>query len=74
MAPLAMVVYVADVIEPERTQKGVERLREAVGECSLAELFAEVYAASLSHIITRRRPLHPVTLEVWNRVVAGEHR
>jgi len=72
MSALAMVVYVADVIEPERDYKGVERLREQVSECSLEELFAEAYAASLRHIIKRRRPIHPATLEVWNRIVASE--
>lgn len=72
MPPLAMVVYIADVIEPGRQYSGVERLREDVGEATLGELFADAYAASLEHIIRRRRPIHPTTLAVWNRVVMGE--
>ena len=71
MPPLAMVVYVADVIEPGRHYHGVDRLRDDVGEATLSELFGDAYAASLEHIIKRRRPIHPTTLEVWNRVVAG---
>ena len=72
MSPLAMAVYVADVIEPGREYRGVERIREDVGEATLSELFGDAYAASLKHIIKRRRPIHPSTLEVWNHVVVGE--
>ncbi|MBN2248195.1 MAG: bis(5'-nucleosyl)-tetraphosphatase (symmetrical) YqeK [Coriobacteriia bacterium] len=72
MAPLAMAVYVADVIEPAREHRGVESIRERVGQCSLPELFADAYASSLRHVIKRRRPIHPVTLTVWNSIVAGE--
>jgi len=74
MSPLAMVVYIADVIEPGRTQSGVERLRERVAEASLEELFVDAYAASLTHIVKRRRPMHPDTLRVWNAIVTGDGR
>lgn len=74
MSPLAMVVYIADVIEPGRTYSGVERLRERVADASLEELFLETYAASLKHIVKRRRPMHPETLRVWNAIVAGDVR
>lgn len=73
MSPLAMVVYVADVIEPARTHAGVERIRERVGDFSMPELFAETYGSALLHLVERRRPIHPVTLEVWNHIVAGAH-
>lgn len=72
MPPLAMAVYVADVIEPGRAHDGVERIREHVGEATLRELFADAYVASLKHIIKRRRPIHPCTLEVWNQIVMSE--
>lgn len=72
MPPLAMAVYIADVIEPGREYRGVERIREDVGEASLHELFGDAYAASLKHIIRRRRPMHPSTLDVWNHVVVGD--
>lgn len=74
MSPLAMVVYIADVIEPGRTYSGVERLRERVADASLEELFVDTYAASLKHIVKRRRPMHPETLRVWNSLVAGDGR
>lgn len=66
MSELDMVVYVADMIEPGRAFKGVDDLREAVGSLSLSELFAEAYRLSVLHVIRQRKPLHPVTVEVWN--------
>lgn len=74
MSPLAMVVYIADVIEPGRTHHGVESLRERVGSASLEDLFADTYATSLKHLVKRRRPIHPDTLLVWNSIVAGDLR
>ena len=40
MTPLDMVVYLADMIEPNRDYPGVQDLRDAVGAVSLSELFA----------------------------------
>ncbi len=70
MTPLDMVVYVADMIEPGRAYRGVDDLREAAGTLALEDLFAEAYRHSLMHIIRERRPIHPVTVEVWNALVA----
>lgn len=74
MGPLAMVVYIADAIEPGRTHSGVERLRVRAASAGLEEAFADAYAASLGHIVERRKPIHPSTVEVWNTHVAGEGR
>jgi HD superfamily phosphohydrolase YqeK len=74
MGPLSMVVYVADVIEPDRGHPYVSELRESVGRMPLAQLFAEAYAASLAHLVAKRRPIHSVTLDVWNALVARERR
>jgi len=74
MSPLAKVVYVADVIEPGRGQQGVEELRRLVGTCSLQELFTHTYAASLHHLLERRRRIHPQTVATWNDIVAGAGR
>ncbi|MDZ4170314.1 MAG: bis(5'-nucleosyl)-tetraphosphatase (symmetrical) YqeK [Coriobacteriia bacterium] len=70
MGPLDMVVYVADMIEPGRHYQGVDDLREAAGTISLEELFAEAYRHSVSHLIKARKPIHPLTVEVWNTLVA----
>jgi len=69
-----MVVYIADAIEPDRTYDGVERLREHVARVTVEEAFAETYAASLRHIVRRRKAIHPTTVDVWNTYVAGDRR
>ena len=74
MGPLSMIVYIADVIEPGRDHPYLSGLRESVGRVSLSQLFADAYAASLARIVDRRRPIHPVTLAVWNALVARERR
>jgi predicted HD superfamily hydrolase involved in NAD metabolism len=72
MADLDKVVYVADMIEPSRSFRGVEELREAAGKVSLDELFVQAYARSVIRLIERRRHIHPETLKVWNTLVAEE--
>lgn len=74
MSPLAMIVYVADVIEPDREHDGVEDLRAAAGSVPLDELFARAYVASVEHLVRTRRHIHPMTVETWNRYVAGGAR
>lgn len=74
MSPLSMVVYVADVIEPARHQKGVDMLRASVGTWPLKELFSAAYAASLHHLIDKRRRIHPQTVATWNDIASGSSR
>lgn len=74
MSPLAMIVYVADVIEPDRDHPGVEDLRGVAGTVTLEELFARAYVASVLHLVRTRRHIHPATVDVWNRYVAGGPR
>jgi len=72
MSSLDKAVYVADMIEPNRTFPGVQELRKAVGTCSLDELFRRAYTYSLLHLIERRRHIHPDTVSAWNSHVAGD--
>jgi HD superfamily phosphohydrolase YqeK len=69
-----MVLYVADLTEPERDYQGVSELRAAVGSVPLSELFARGYALSVRHLLDSRRRIHPSTVATWNRFVVGEHR
>jgi len=69
MSDLDMVVYVADMIEPSRTFEGADELRDAVGLVDLSELFVRAYGHSLTHVIEKRRHLHPRTVLVWNAAV-----
>lgn len=72
MTDLDRIVYVADSIEPARHYPGVDELREAVGKAPLTELFARSIASSIAYVVATGRKLHPVTVEVWNAVVARE--
>lgn len=71
MCDLDMVVYLADMIEPDRVYPGVEELRQAVGTVSLHELFALGYQQSVAYLVSARRRIHPETIAVWNALVAG---
>jgi predicted HD superfamily hydrolase involved in NAD metabolism len=74
MSPLDMVVYLADMIEPARSYKGVQALRDRVGVVTLPELFALGYQHSVEHLVKTRRLIHPDTVAVWNSLVAGGAR
>ncbi len=74
MTELDMVVYLADMIEPARSYPGVQGLRDAVGSVTLRELFALGYQHSLAHLVSARRYIHPLTVAVWNELVAGGAR
>lgn len=74
MSDLDCIVYVADMIEPGRTFKGVDELREAAGTVSLQDLFALAYQHSLMHLIRSRKLIHPDTVAIWNTLVARDAR
>jgi len=74
MGDLDCIVYVADMIEPGRTFKGVDELREAAGTVSLQDLFALAYQHSLMHLIRSRKRIHPDTVAVWNALAARDAR
>lgn len=70
MQPLDMIVYIADMIEPGRVYPGVDDLREAVGTLSLDELFATSFQRTVMQLVRARKPIHPLTVDVWNEYVA----
>lgn len=72
MSELDKIVFVADMVEPSRVYKGVDKLRSSVGRASLDELFEGAYAVSLKHLIRRRKRIHPKTVEVWNALVGRD--
>lgn len=65
MAPLDMVVSVADLIEPSRSFPGVDALRK-IAERNLIEAFIESLAYVMRHVLERGRLLHPDTVWVYN--------
>ena len=74
MGDLDKVVYLADMLEPERDFEGAGELREAAGTMTLDELFARAYQHSLMYLVRERKLIHPDTVAVWNAHVAGEAR
>jgi len=74
MSDIDKIVYLADMLEPERDFEGVDDLREVVGTVSLDELFAQGYQHSMMHLVRERKQIHPESLAVWNAHVAGGSR
>ncbi|WP_261429248.1 bis(5'-nucleosyl)-tetraphosphatase (symmetrical) YqeK [Xiamenia xianingshaonis] len=69
MSDLDLIVYVADVIEPNRSFDGVDKLRRAVGRVGLEDLFLLVFQHSLENLVATGKRLHPDTVDVWNHYV-----
>lgn len=70
MTPLEMVLYCADCIEEGRRFGAIPELRELAGRVSLEELFFRVYEFWALNLLERRNMLHPVTMKVWNTLLA----
>lgn len=70
MTALDKIIYLADVIEPGRAFVGLEEVREAA-QGDIDKAFRLAYEGQMRFLLTQRRPLHPVTIQVWNRLVIG---
>ncbi len=69
MTALDSIIYIADIIEPDRSfgdMEGIERLRALVGELSLDELYFQAFKYTLEFLISTDRVLYPATIETWN--------
>lgn len=73
MSDLDCVVYLADMLEPERDTPAANELRHLVGTIALAELYERAYAASLEHLVRGRRRIHPATIEAWNAIIGERY-
>ena len=62
MAPLSLVLYVADKIEPARDYPSVENLRR-LARRDLRAAAAESLRRSIAHNQERGRPTHPASIE-----------
>lgn len=72
MGPLALALYVADKIEPDRDQPGVEDLRKLALE-SLHRTAKTVLEGSVSHNEQRGRPTHPKSRQALEWLESSEH-
>ena len=66
MAPLDMVVFVADAIEPMRTGEYADRLRAQVGEVDLTRLFFNCFSQGLIYVMSTQRYLYPTAITIYN--------
>ena len=69
MSALDCIIYIADIIEPNRSfgdMEGINRLRGLVGELPLEELYFEAFKYTLEFLISTNRVLYPATIETWN--------
>ncbi|MFZ5352932.1 MAG: bis(5'-nucleosyl)-tetraphosphatase (symmetrical) YqeK [Bacillota bacterium] len=70
MSLLEKVIFLADFIEPERSFKGVDELRElAFRDLDLAVLKA--LNISIEYVISKNRMLHPYTILARNSIIGS---
>ena len=71
MNQLDRIVYIADLIEPGRDGGRIGKVR-AMAEIDLNDAFKLAYEDQISSLINQGRYIHPITAEVWNRIVNME--
>ncbi|MDR1775144.1 MAG: bis(5'-nucleosyl)-tetraphosphatase (symmetrical) YqeK [Actinomycetes bacterium] len=69
MRDLDKIIYVADMIEPTRTNPAIDNLREMVGTVDLDALFVQAYQRSMMHLVLKQKVMHPETTAVWNALM-----
>lgn len=67
MSRLDKILYLSDVIEPSRTYQGLDEIRN-LAKHDLDRAFKEAYKHVLVYLITTDKPIHPLSVEVWNRL------
>lgn len=73
MDALAMIVFLADLIEPGRENKGVSRLKRlAAQDLELAMLAA--LKMSIEYLLQSGRYIHPSCIDCWNYLLSGRDR
>lgn len=65
MSLLEKVIYLADLIEPGRTYKGVDILRKKYSE-SLDEGLLFAFDSTIEYVLERRFLIHPLTVDARN--------
>ena len=65
-------MYVADIIEPNRTygdMSGIQMLRDEVGTVPLDRLYFDAFKYTLSFLVSHDRQLYPRTIDIWNSLM-----
>lgn len=69
---LGLALYCGDFLEPGRRERARwrEGLRERMPD-ELPQVVREIVEARIRHLLDAGRPIHPLTVELWNRLVRG---
>ena len=65
MSQLEKIIYLADMIEPNRDFPGIERLRDSAGR-NLDEAVLEAMAQAISFVVEEKKWLHPISVAAYN--------
>ncbi|MGX9135346.1 bis(5'-nucleosyl)-tetraphosphatase (symmetrical) YqeK [Rummeliibacillus sp. JY-2-4R] len=63
---LEKIVYIADMIEPNRKFPGVDELRDAAKNLELHDLMIKCIGHSISFLISKHQPVFPDSFECYN--------
>ena len=69
MSHLDMVVFTADLIEPNRNFDSAVRLRRLLGEVSLDELYYQAYKETVLNLLHTDRTIYPESVNIYNHLV-----
>ncbi|MEG0473913.1 MAG: bis(5'-nucleosyl)-tetraphosphatase (symmetrical) YqeK [Solibacillus sp.] len=73
MTPFEKIIYVADMIEPNRKFAGVERLRQ-LAKVDLQEAFIACVTHTLSFLVETHQAIYPLSIECFNSIVREEQQ
>lgn len=66
MSPLDKIIYIADMIEPNRTYPGVEELRNLAETAELDEILLTALSESIIFVVRKNSLVHPMTVAARN--------
>lgn len=69
MSDLEKIIYIADMIEPNRQFSDVEELRKAAQVLPLDELMSECITHSIGFLISKGQPVFPDSFECYNDIL-----
>ncbi len=72
MNPLELTVFLADLIEPSRDGGRIGKVRDEAN-VDLYKAFKLAYEYQIGKLVAQGRYIHPVTMEVWNKIVDMEY-
>ncbi len=69
MSNLAMLIYVADMLEDTRDFPGVNKLRAQIGVAELPKLMLACLTSTIKNLLEENRLLHPNSIRAYNELV-----